>query len=338
MNNKPIVVTWGLGSSYRDRIKQNFVQSISSGYDNTMDYIILTDVPSDFDELRNNTNKIIDVVNIHEARKDFQWSIDTEHIPTDQEDYGKQYRDNLYKRKFFTYSLNRFSLPRISELGYTKFIMHDPDSNLKYNKIVSGEISEEEFWDQFNTPTNSMKGCHKEELKIEANTFYHTAAMGHASSAGLQLSSIILDRLNYKYNTPNINPIVTNLPITEGPFRYYHFESPEKVKQYFDVWNECCKIAYGNNIFIGCSECGGYMLCDYIPVGAANKYLDIKVLDFSKRYYDINIYFTDRFFMPKAINLPDGRGLIPANTIEDFYRINEKNIEILKSTNQWPMF
>lgn len=338
MNNKPIVATWGLGPSYRDRVKQNFLESISMGYNNTMDYIILTDLPSDFDELRSRTNKIIDVINIHEVRKHYPWSIETEYIPTNQETYGKDYRDNLYNKNFFSYSLNRFSLPRIAELGYTKFIMHDPDANLKYDKIVSGEISEEEFWDQFNTPENSMKACHKEQLKMESGQFYSTNAMGPASFSGLQLSSIVMDRLNNKYDTHNIDPVVVNLAISEGPFRYYNFDSTDTVKKYFTVWNECCKISYSNPIFRGCSECGGYMLCDYIPVGVANKYCGIQVLDFSKKYYDIKIYFTDRYFIPKSMNFADGSGFIPADTIEDFYEINKEKIEFLKLQNRWPIF
>lgn len=338
MQDKPIIVTWGIGPSYRDRVKQNFIESISMGYNDTMDYIILTDIPSDFDELRSKTNKIIDVINIHETREEYPWSMECEHIPTNQETYGKDYRENLWDKNFFSYSLNRFSLPRIAELGYTKFIMHDPDSNLKYDKIVSEEIDESEFWDQFNTRPNSMKACHREELKIEAGQFYHAAAMGPASYSGLQLASIIMDRLNCLYDTHHINPVVINFPITEGPFRYYHFESKEMVKKYFDVWNESCRIGYSNNIFRGCSECGGYMLCDYIPVGVANKYCGIEVLDFSKKYYDIKIYFTDRYFIPKVMNFERGEGLIPCDTIEEFYEKNKDKIEILKSESRWPTF
>ena len=340
--SKPIVATWGLGPSYRDRVKQNFEKSLSMGYSDTMDYIILTDVPSDFDELRSRTNKIIDVINIHEVREKYPWSADIEYIPTNQESYGKDYRDAMWKKQFFSYSLNRFSLPRIAELGYTKFVMHDPDSDLRYDKIVSGEISEADFWSQFDTPVNSMKGCHKEELSListnEGPTFTPTNAMGPASLSGLQLASILMDRLNNKYDTHHINPMVNNMPITEGPFRYYNFDSTKSLKKYFDVWNETIRDAYSNRIFMGCSECGGYMLCDYIPVAVANLYCGIEVLPFDKKYFDIHIYFTDRYFIPKSMNFIDGTFLMPADTIEEFYTTNAKQIEVLKSQNQWPIF
>ena len=336
--SKPIVATWGLGPSYRERVKHNFEKSLSMGYSDTMDYIILTDVPSDFDELRSRTNKIIDVVNIHEVRAQYPWSADLEYIPTNQETYGKDYRDNLSDRNFFSYSLNRFILPRIAELGYTKFVMHDPDADIRYDKIASGEITEQELWDEFDTPVNSMKGCHKEEVSITfAGGLNIANAMGPASAAGLQVSSILMDKLNAKYET-NQNPVVTKLEITEGPFRYYHFESPEKVKKYFDVWNDCIKFNFENPLLRNCNECGGYMLCDYIPVGTANEYLRIKVLNFDRKYYNIHIYFTDRYFTPKSMNFDDGTHLVPADTLEEFYEVNARQIEILKSQHQWPIF
>ncbi len=336
--NKPIIVTWGLGPSYRDRVKHNFLKSLETGYNNTMDYLILTDIPEDFDELRKSTNKIIDVVNIHEVREQYPWSKEIEFIPTDQENYGKEYRDHMNTRKSFSYSLNRFSLPRIAELGYTKFIMHDPDADIRYDRIVNGEITEEDFWNQFDTPVNSMKGCHMEYVGIDpGDVFVPSAAIGPNSKITLQMSSILMDRLNQNLNS-NFHPILSKLNITEGPFRYYNFESPEKIKEYFDIWNESIKISFSNPEFQICSQCGGYMLCDYIPVGVTNHYCGVKVLHFDPLYYTVNIYFTDRYFSPKVMNFPDGSHLMPANTLEEFYQINAKQIEILKQQNQWPIF
>jgi hypothetical protein len=336
--NKPIVVTWGLGPSYRERVKHNFLKSLETGYNNTMDYLILTDVPEDFDELRASTNKIIDVINIHEVREQYPWSKEIEFIPTNQEKYGEEYIKNYSTGKQFSYSLNRFSLPRIAELGYTKFVMHDPDSDIRYDKIVSGEITEEEFWNQFDTPVNSMKGCHMEYVGIDpGDVFLSSAAIGPNSKGTLQMSSILVDRLNQKFNN-NKNAIIEKLYITEGPFRYYNFESPEKVKEYFNIWNESINISFSDLQFKRCSECGGYMLCDYIPVGVSNYYCNIEVLHFDPLYYNVNIYFTDRYFMPKVINFDDGTHLTSASTLEEFYQINTKQIEILKQQNQWPVF
>ena len=136
--NKPIVSTWGLGPSYRNRVKHNFLKSLETGYNNTMDYIILTDVPEDFDELRSKTDKIIDVINIHDIREQYPFSKEIEHIPLNQERYGEEYKELMDKNKHFSYSLHRFSLPRIAELGYTKFVTE----GVGYGRINVTELLE----------------------------------------------------------------------------------------------------------------------------------------------------------------------------------------------------
>ena len=64
----------------------------------------------------------------------------------------------------------------------------------------------------------------------------------------------------------------------------------------------------------------------------------IKVLNFDRKYYNIHIYFTDRYFTPKSMNFDDGTHLVPADTLEEFYEVNARQIEILKSQHQWPIF
>jgi hypothetical protein len=333
---KPIVTTWGIGDTYRSRIKSNIETCLKSGYDNTMDYVILTDVPSDFDELRRTTNKIVDVVNIHEVREEYAWSKDIEHIPQKQETYGDEYRANISQDKQFSYSLHRFSLPKIAELGYTNFLMHDPDADIRYDKIVSGEITEEEFWEQFNTPVRSMKGCYKEAIQVSSEKFEWARAVGlHQSMVALQTASLLVEKLNTKYKT-NKCPIVPRLEITEGPFRYYNFSSTTELKEYFDVWNDAIKLSFSDTYLRRTNFCGGYMLCDYIPIGAANLYYDMKVLDFSTKYYTIDLYWTDRYFMPREAGLPDGMKFQPGSTLDDFMEKNKHVIEALKAIGRWP--
>jgi len=340
--NKPIISTWGLGPSYRDRVKHNLLKSLETGYGNTMDYIILTDVPEDFDELRSKTNKIIDVIDIHKVREQYPHSKEIEYIPLDQENYGKEYRDLMSVGKDFSYSLHRFSLPRIAELGYTKFVFQDPDVDIRYDKIVSGEITEELFWEQFNTPEDSMKGCHKEYVGVEPMPgpeykLITAAAIGHSSESALQLSSILAYELGKKYLT-NKSSIILKLDITEGPFRYYNFSSIDKLKTYFNTWNDAIYLSLSNKVFKNCNGCGGYMICDYIPVGISNYLNDIKVLNFDPQFYKVNIYFTDRYFMPRIYNFSDGTSLIPSDTLEEFYLKNIEQIKKLKQENRWPIF
>jgi hypothetical protein len=63
MQEKPIALIWGLGPSYRKRVKSTIETALNSGYDNIMEFIILTDVPEDFYELRDTSKKIIDILN-----------------------------------------------------------------------------------------------------------------------------------------------------------------------------------------------------------------------------------------------------------------------------------
>jgi len=62
------------------------------------------------------------------------------------------------------------------------------------------------------------------------------------------------------------------------------------------------------------------------------------VLNFDPQFYNVNIYFTDRYFLPRIYNFPDGSDLKPGDTLEEFYLTNAKQIEILKQQNQWPIF
>jgi len=38
------------------------------------------------------------------------------------------------------------------------------------------------------------------------------------------------------------------------------------------------------------------------------------------------------------MNFDDGTHLVPADTLEEFYEVNARQIEILKSQHQWPIF
>lgn len=335
---KPIVSIWGIGPSYRLRVKTHIEEAINSGYENIMDFFILTDDISDFNDLLAKTDKIKGIVNIHEERKKSIWP-ETEYIPNhlDEKEYGNEYRKNLHENKQFCYSLHRYALPKMAELGYNKFVFLDGDVKIKYDKIGI-EFSEEEFWKEFDTPSNSMKGCVKESVYIDraTNTFKWAAAMGYDSSySGLQVSSIILNKLYENHGIKHRNPIITNFEITEGPFRYYNFDSPEKVKQYFDIWDETTYYFLSNEHFKGCNRCGGYMLCDYLIYGVTNIFNQIKVLNFPNKVYNRRIFFEDRYFLPPmatglSINFKHGENL------NDFYEKNKELVERIKNNNAWP--
>lgn len=347
--NKPIVSLWGLGPSYRKRVKLNILEAMSHGYENMMDYVVLTDYPEDFVEFAEQTGKIKAIIDINEARKDYEWSKELEFIPpsaTDEVAYGREYNEALSQRKFFSYSVHRFSFPTIAKLGYTKIVFMDGDVKLRYDKIMSGELTEEQFWAEFDTPTNSMKGCVYERVGFDMNQFIPerkayefnwSMAIGISQSFGvLQACSLVYRELLKETNDPR-NPVIEEIALTEGPFRYYHFESPEKVQNYFETWNKCIYKFYSDPILANYQQCGGYMICDYMPVATANVFEKMEVLNFPNTVYARQIHFTDRYFLPLTGGAPGlGTHFAPGESEEDFLEKNKELKEIMESRNAWP--
>jgi len=338
--DKPVISLWGLGPSYRRRVKLNILDAMSMGYDNMMDYVVLTDYPEDFYEFAEQTGKIKAIIDINKAREEHKWSENLEVIPTaatDEKEYGQQYRQNMMQGRMFSYSLHRFSFPTIAELGYNKIVFMDGDVKIRYDKIVSGELTEEQFWEEFNTPVNSMKGCVAEDVYIdkETFTFYKAQAMGYDQSMiALQLCSIVLNKL-YEKHELNKYPLVSKLSITEGPFRYYHLESPTKVKELFDVWNESIQIIFSNHFLRNGQHCGGYMLCDYMPVAIANLYHDIQVLNFPNTVYNRQIHFEDRYFIPPGVPGFGGH-FNTGDSVDDFMEKNKEIKDMMDQHKAWP--
>lgn len=330
---KPITCIWGIGPSYRKRVKETIQRAIDTGYQNIMDYIILTDVPEDFFELKETTGKIIEIVNIHKEREPYPWSIEQEYIPQTQENYGDDYRENLIKYgKSFTHGLDRFSIPAALRNGYTKFVLIDPDTTIYYDKIVSGEISEEDFWKEFDSPVNSMRAPWKEIIEIAENKpFINARAMGDTSQRVLQFLAVMIPRLNDKFGG-NMYPLQVRFEIAESALKYFHFESVEFGQKWFEVLNECAKISYSREYgYFVLSGCTGTMLSDFIMYNCANLFMNVSVIDFYPNIYWTHVYGDDRYFLPI-----DNR-LKAATNLEEFYEINKDAIQAFKDNHQWPI-
>jgi hypothetical protein len=338
--NKPIISLWGLGPSYRRRVKLNILDAMSMGYDNMMDYVILTDYPEDFIEFAKQTGKIKAIIDINKAKLPYPRSSELEYIPassTDEKKYGQQYVENLSQGKMFSYSLHRFSFPTIAELGYSKIVFMDGDVKIHYDKIINGELTEEQFWEEFDTPVNSMKGCVAETVCIDKETlqFHRAQAMGlDQSMLALQACSVMYYELCRKHNTDKYY-LVQQLPITEGPFRYYHLESPDKVKEVFDIWNDCIELTLSNTHLRTCQHCGGYMLCDYMPVAITNLYCGVQVLNFPNTVYNRQIHFEDRYFIPPRVPGFGGNFNIGEN-LDDFMEKNKELKQMMDHYKAWP--
>lgn len=335
---KPIIATWGIGPSYRKRVKSHILESFNSGYSDLLKYAILTDLPEDFKEISTQTGLVESVVNIHDIRKNFKWSIDKEYIPSglDYENYGKEYVENLKQSKYFSYGLHRFQFLDLAEKGYTKILFIDPDMKINYDKIGE-KFSEKEFWEEFNTLPNSVKGCVAENAGIVNTTqFVNSRCMGsYVSSVALQLCTTILYLLDQKFKK-NKFQILRNVQLTEGPFRYYNFKSPEDVYNYFLYWEESQKIIMSNSKMIQALTCGGYMYCDYLPVICANIYSNLEVENFSNVIYDMALHYEDRYFLPRNRDATLGLPLQPGKDLEEFFELNKETEFKCKEVGVWP--
>jgi len=339
--NDIIVSTWGIGPIYRKRVISNITKAINTGYDNILPYIILTDKPDDFYEFQDKTKKIIDVIDIHKAReKDKGWSVEYECIPEtfDEKEYSVIYRENALKyHKQFSYALHRYTIPRIAELGYNKFLFCDCDTDILYNKIVNGIVTEEAFWEQYQTPVNTMKGCDHRVWKMSDDDWW--------MNNNMILGNILRFHLTQKFPEYQVNFqrgdffLKKQHEETEGPFRFYHLKDIEMVKKYFELWNEATRIVqttpeFRRHLTTG----GGYITIDNTPVSSVNDVMGIKPLNFDKFWHKVNIYRFDRCFFPKGHVFNVGGkslSLQPANTIEEFNEINKELIEHLRLHNDY---
>lgn len=338
IENTPIIATWGIGPSYRKRVKHHILESLKSGYAGVMKYAILTDHPEDFEEIASETGLVTSIVNIHDIRKDFEWSIDKEFIPTslDYENYGKEYVDNLKQAKHFSYGLHRFQLIDLAEKGYTKILFMDPDMKLNYDKI-NIKFSEEEFWEEFNTPINSMKGCVAENVGIyNSSKFVSSRCMGtYVSSLALQICTTVLYLLDEKFKKNKFR-VLDSIQLTEGPFRYYNFRTPQEVYDYFLFWEESQRIIMSHPKLLQALTCGGYMYCDYLPVICANLYSGLEVENFSNIIYDMALYYEDRYFLPRNRDATLGLPLQPGKNLDEFFEINKVTETKCKELGVWP--
>jgi hypothetical protein len=331
-----IVTTWGLGASYRKRVIHNIQKAIDTKYDNVLPYIILTDKPSDFYELQDKTKKIIDIVDFHAMREKYSPSSEEyEYVSKEIDDEGKfgvDFRKSYSQGKRFSYALHRFSLPRISELGYNRFLHCDCDTDIRYDKIVSGEVTEEEFWNEFDTPVNTMKGCDLEYQKMSTE----------CGKCWANITILVGNILRYEMSIrhPEYMGKLYCLKIdhiqTEGPFRYYNLENSSMIHQYFLFWDEICKMSL-THPYLKQGIGGSYMYVDNVMHTVTNDMFEITPLNFDKKWHTVNIYLGDRFYFPRPMDaVINGKKveIKEADTKEKFLIINKELIDVLKQSGE----
>jgi hypothetical protein len=332
---KVLVSIWGCGPSYRDRVKFTIQKAIDTGYPHILPYIILTDVPCDFDELRSKTDKIIDVIDIHAEREKYSpWSEEFEYLcqeKYDEQKYGEEFVNALKEDKHFSYATHRFVFPRIAELGYNRFLHSDADVDILYDKIVDGKLSEEEFWEQFNTPVNSMKGNDMEQRSLDGFG-------AHYFNICIISSNILryeIQRLHPEYN--HLCCLKIDYTQTECSFRYYHLADTSMILKYFELWDEIAHIMLPHRDLKQILGGPGYVRIDNIMHSVLTDTLKIKILNFGKEYHHANLPNADRYFMPRVMGI-DINGVhtsfSPAKTRAEFMEINKEMIAVLKERGE----
>ena len=353
MNNEEIViVTWGFGPTYRDRIKYQIDEASKVGYDRIMKYFILTDMVEDFVGLEDHIqNLIIDVVDIEELRKDDEFSKVYEPLPKEKvndELYAKQLRHNSDDKKLLlSYGLKRYALKALAEKNITKFLYMDSDIELFYKFILTGRITEEQFWKEFDIPLNCIKGCGSEKLYFsDMNSdnkmdFVFSRSVGvHDSVRALQASSIVAHQYYKEIANPEKFQIITERPILEGPIRLYNFENSDKLLQYFNTFNHVYRLFLETPQLYNTNLCGGYILCDYLPLSLTNLIENISNEHFLGWMFQFRVFFEDRFWgTPWHID-PDcdseTKYLISTKNKKEFLEVNAKLIDCMRAKNQWP--
>ena len=330
---KVLVSIWGLGPTYRNRMKITIQKAIDTGYPHILPYIILTDVPSDFYELRDKTDKIIDIIDLHAEREKYSsWSKELEYLCQeryDEQKYGEEFFNAKEQSKKFSYAVHRFVFPRIAELGYNRFLHSDGDVDIRYDKIVNGTLSEEEFWEQFNTPVNSVRGLDLETKKMDTGG-------AHYFNISIIVADILryeIERLHPEYNHLYCMHLETTQ--TECGFRYYHFADTSRILKYFEIWDEIAYIVLSHRYLRQAVGAGGYVNIDNVMHTVLADVFQMQMLNFGKEYHLVNIHNADRYFCPRPLGaFINGVEVVikAGKTRDDYMEINKELIEVLKET------
>jgi hypothetical protein len=325
-----VVATLGLGPGFRRRIHKHIALHHAISYDKKMKYIIITDLVSDFDEIRKNTDLIIDVVDIFELIDKYNIELYTEFIPKSriEPDYSTEHASRPGE---YSYNAKRFALLRLYELGITQFILLDPDHYFTY----PSKETEAQFWSGLDIPTNTFAGiCHEKveckyisELEVfqltpaacmgmESVHFYQTAPY-----AAHMIQQSMMNKYDiYKYSIINTQDY-EQLHLFEGPVRYYNFSSKESVLEYFRVWSEAVHILSTLPRLDRLLKSGpGWMHADFAPTTLANVIMKLNIVDFPANTIQGNVFYEDRYFLPTS------GGYVKTNTLKEFISVNKDKL------------
>jgi len=309
-----VISYWAIGPSYRTQLKENLLkQPLDEDWFNI---VILTDYPDDFAEFADNKN-IIEILDIAEQRKEYDWSFVSEKIPPatmDEEIYSEEFNRLRRENMNFSYSLHRFSLPWIISKGFSKFVLLDADVYLSYE----GHTSTEKYINYFiqvnfdSMPEDSkmrlLPGRIIERDTAETGEFYDT------------LSALVEE----EFPDISIAQDFVSINIGDGPIKIYKFDNLEEASKYFDVWNFVTKNIMGEYkyLLINSNMIGPYAVNDELTIAFINKFLNIQPM------YDVPRAFTVKHDIYKTRYFALTHGTYEqASSLEKFLEVNNLTLD-----------
>jgi hypothetical protein len=290
-----VVATWGIGPSYRTCVKDYVNSMIAKNTLYDLHIVIMTDLIEFFDDMCK-IPEVKCIFNVHDAVQKFGSGWTGEYIPHNTFDpaYREEVKQNmLLYNHGFSYNMRRFLLPVLADIGYTKFFIADPDHEL---------ILDEHLISSIDTPINTVMGICHEVIKIDTSVphphpFIYSNAFGMNSLHVMTDMRLALHLMYVKLNeTRFAEDIYKGVDITEGPLRYFNFESVASTVKYFKYWDTFVELVYttpGLQLLINQI---GELRTDFIPVSAATIANRMKTLEFPRNRYISMVYKQYKIF------------------------------------------
>jgi hypothetical protein len=199
------------GESYRE----SAVEQLENNYfdDDNLYFFIITDDKSYFKDVKRKNlivNELKDFYNDFPFLEQYEALIDS----TDKSDYAKKFVENRY---LYSFSLMRFHLLQAYKENISNVALMCTDTNIDFNIF-------------------------KNSLLETKNTIYNAVSEWDRDISENKMMYVV-NQLEFKYNLKS-DQIVR---VLDAAGRLFIFESPEYMKQFFDIWNEIIVYLFETN-------------------------------------------------------------------------------------------
>jgi hypothetical protein len=199
------------GESYRE----SAVEQLENNYfdDDNLYFFIITDDKSYFKDVKRKNlivNELKDFYNDFPFLEQYEALIDS----TDKSDYAKKFVENRY---LYSFSLMRFHLLQAYKENISNVALMCTDTNIDFNIF-----------------NNSL---------LETKNIIYNAISEWDRDISENKMMYVVNQLEFKYNLKS-DQIVR---VLDAAGRLFIFESPEYMKEFFDIWNEIIVYLFETN-------------------------------------------------------------------------------------------